>query len=547
MQSILEVVLARFVVFRRETDLYKKDFQNLGELLEDRAKKFARKPFLIFGRRKFTFSEINNLSSYLASFLNKEGVGFQDRVCIWMSNLPWFVISYFAILKIGAIAVPVNSMFKREEAKFLVEDTQAKVLIVAPENIEPAFNIKLRVNSLSKIISFSFNKDVYQEVIDLRDILNGKEEFFKRVTVKPQDIAEILYTSGTTGEPKGACLTHRNLLANIRDCQIAISASSKDVFSCFLPLFHSFASTVCLLFPLYTGSTTVLFRSIRPFKRVLKGIFKNRVSVFVGVPSIFSALKEVKLPLIFRIPLLKKFFNPLRVAISGASALACEVIPAFEKKFGIPLLEGYGLTEASPVVSLSPLKGKRKPGSIGKVFPSQEVKVVDSQGKELPVGEVGELIVKGPNVMKGYFKRVEDTQKTIRGGWLYTGDLAKIDEEGFIYIVGRIKEMINVRGLNVYPREIEEVIYQLSPVKECAVVGINHPRKGEVPLVFIAFKEGESLSSQEIFNYLKDRLAVYKLPWRIEVRESLPKSSTGKIVKYLLKEEAESKFFKKAD
>ncbi len=537
--------MGRFVPFRVGANLYNQDFQNLVEVLENRAKQFPSKTFLIFGKRRLTFSQVNLLSSYLASFLHRIGVEPQDRVCLWVHNSIWFVLSYFAILKVGGIVVPINSMFKREEAKFLVEDTEAKVLIVSPDKIEDALNINLRVSSFSRIISFSFDKKSYKEVVELRDILDEAEQFLKNITISSEDIAEIIYTSGTTGKPRGASLTHKNLISNVKDCQIAIEASSKDVFLCILPLFHSFASTVCLLFPLYTGSSTVIFRSVRPFKRILRGIVKHRVSIFVGIPSIFSALKDIKLPRFFRIPFLGKFFNPLRLAISGASALSAGVIPEFEKKFGIPLLEGYGLTEASPVVSLNPLRGKRIPGSVGLAFPSQEVKVVDKEGRILPPGEVGQLIVKGPNVMKGYFKREKDTKETIKGGYLYTGDLAKIDKDGYIYIVGRLKEMINVRGLNVYPREIEEVIYQLPQVKEAAVVGINHPRKGETPLAFVVLKEKESLSPQKIFDYLRERIASYKLPWRIEIREALPKSSTGKVIKYLLKEEAELEFFRK--
>jgi len=521
---------------------HNRGFNNLTEVLAAQAKNLPDKPFIIFGRKRLSFSQLDNLSSYFASFLHKSGVKKGQTVCLWMYNCPEFVISYFAVLKLGGIVVPVNNLFKREEAKYIVEDSQSKILICSPEKIEDSLNIHLRVKDLKKVISFSFSKELYKDVLDFNEILRKQDFFGDGVKIDSCDIAEILYTSGTTGKPKGACLTHGNLISNVADCKAAIEARPRDTFICLLPLFHSFASTVCMLFPLYVGSSTVIFRAVRPFKRILRSIRKNRITIFVGVPSIFSVLKDIKLPWILRSPLIR-LFNPVRLCISGSAALPKEIIPVFERRLRTPLLEGYGLTETSPVVTLNPLRGKRKAGSIGVAFPSVEVKVVDSKGGELAPGQIGELLVRGPNVMKGYFRMEQESKEVIVDGWLHTGDLARIDEEGYVYIVGRIKEMINVRGLNVYPKEIEELLYRLPYIKEAAVVGINHPRKGEVPIGFIVPNDGISVESGDILRFLRDRLAAFKVPLKIEVREVLPKSATGKVLKYVLKEEIEKRLF----
>ncbi len=266
---------------------------------------------------------------------------------------------------------------------------------------------------------------------------------------------------------------------------------------------------------------------------MLRSIRKNRVTIFVGIPSIYNILKDIKLPKFLPRPILR-LFNPIRLAISGAAALPVEVFTKFEQKFGLPLLEGYGLTEASPVVSLNPLKGKRKPGSIGLPLPGVRIKIIGDNGAELKVEQIGELCCSGDNVMRGYFGKDEDNKATLKDGWLLTGDMAKIDKEGYAYIMGRKKEMVNVRGLNVYPREIEEVLYQNPKIKEAAIIGIPDPHKGEVPKGFIVLKNAGSLSEHEIISYLKEHLALYKVPKKIEIVEELPKNSLGKILKRVL-------------
>jgi long-chain acyl-CoA synthetase len=336
-------------------------------------------------------------------------------------------------------------------------------------------------------------------------------------------------------------LSHDNLISNALDSSNAIKTSHKDTFICLLPLFHSFAATVCMNLPLLVGAKIVLMKSVRPFKRVIRAIRKNRVSVFVGIPSMYNILKEIKLPKILTTPLIK-LFNPVKICISGAAALPAETLIAFQRRLRVPLLEGYGLTEASPVVTLNPLNGTRKPGSIGVPLSKNiELRIVDEHDNLLGVEQVGELLVKGPNVMAGYYKKPEASLEALKNSWLYTGDMAKIDRQGYVYIVGRKKEMVNVRGLNVYPREIEEVLYQNPKVKETAVIGIPDPHKGEVPKAFVVIKDGEEASEHEIIHYLRERLAAYKIPKYVEFRQSLPKNTVGKILKRILQDEEKNK------
>ncbi len=293
----------------------------------------------------------------------------------------------------------------------------------------------------------------------------------------------------------------------------------------FLPMFHSFTFTVCVLLPLKVGSTIVLIGSAKALDSIKKAIIFDRVTLFVGVPAVYNVLANKPLPKILR------YLNAIRAFVSGSAPLPAPVIEKIEQKFNSVLCEGYGLSEASPVVSVNPIYGTRKVGSVGPALPSVQVKVVDENMKELPIGEVGELAVKGPNVMQGYFNLPEETQKTIIDGWLLTGDIAKLDEEGYIYIVDRKKEMLLVRGVNVYPREIEDVLYTHPSIVECAVIGVPDETKGEVPKAFIVVREGETLAEQEVRDFCKKHLAGYKLPKYIEFRTSLPKNATQKIMK----------------
>lgn len=509
--------------------------KNLGELLSTSAQRHPHRIALVFGQKKIPYKKLDHATDCLAAGFLKLGIRKPDRIAIFLDNCPEFVLSYFAILKAGATCVPINYMFKIEETKYILQDSDAVCLITSRSYVEMAEELRLRVDSLKIIISTTKNRE---DVLDFSAISTSDISPLAKVNTDPQDLAVLLYTSGTTGHPKGAMLSHYNLISNAADSSEAINVSCKDTVICILPLFHSFAATVCMNLPLLIGAKIVLMKSVRPFKRVIRAIRRNRVSILVGVPSIYNVLKNTKLPKIFNSPLIK-LFNPIRLCISGAAALPAETFRGFEKKFRIPLLEGYGLTEASPVVTLNPLKRVRKAGSIGLPLSKNiHLLIVDDHDKPLGHGHIGELLVKGPNVMQGYYRQEEENRNVIKDGWLYTGDMARFDADGYVYIEGRKKEMINVRGLNVYPREIEEVLYQNPKIKEAAVIGLADTHKGEVPKGFVVLKEGEAATEQEIIQYLRARLASFKIPKYVEFRDALPKNTTGKILKRLLKDEA---------
>lgn len=510
--------------------------RDLGSLLKKSAKLYPRRVAICFGQKKLTYQTLNEATDRMAAGLLILGIKPKDRVAVLLDNCPHFVISYYSILKAGATVVPVNYMFKMEEDKFILQDCEAKVLITSGPYLDMAVELRLRIDTLKTIISTS-GSALRPGINDFVGMRCADSQALNKLKIQDSDLAVILYTSGTTGFPKGAMLTHRNLVSNALDCARAIKATRKETLICLLPLFHSFAATVCMNLPLLIGAKIVLMKSVRPFKRIIRQIRKNKVTVFVGIPSIYAILKDIKLPSFLAGPLLK-LINPVRICISGAAALPKETFLGFEKKFRIPLLEGYGLTEASPVVTLNPLKGVRKAGSIGiPLSDNIQLKIVDVEGRSVSGDGVGELLVKGPNVMSGYFKQEGATAEAIKDGWLYTGDMARFDADGYCFIAGRKKEMINVRGLNVYPREIEEVLYHNFKVKEAAVIGIEDAHKGEVPKAFVVLKDGESYSEHELGQYLRERLAGYKIPKHIEFRGSLPKNSTGKILKRQLQEE----------
>jgi long-chain acyl-CoA synthetase len=516
-------------------------YQNLTKILDLSCLRYPKNIAIVFGQKKITYKTLHESINHIAAGLIKLGIKKQDKIALFLDNCPEFVISYFAVLKTHAVVVPINYMFKIEEAKYILEDSQACCLITSRTYVDMAQELRLRVDSLKRIITTSRTQD---GILDFEQIKTKDSGILDKALSRANsinDTAVILYTSGTTGHPKGAMLSHRNLISNAVDCSKAIRLNHRDTVICILPLFHSFAAMVCMILPLLIGGKTVIMKSVKPFKRIIRAIRKNRVTVFVAVPSIYNILKETRLPRLFNSPLIK-LFNPLKICISGAAALPVETFTKFEKKFRIPLLEGYGLTEASPVVTLNPLEGMRKAGSIGIALSKNiELKVIDDNGNPLGSEQIGELLVKGPNVMQGYYRRPEASEEVLENGWLHTGDMARIDCDGYVYIVGRKKEMINVRGFNVYPREIEETLYQNPGIKEAAVIGIADEHKGEVPKAFVVLKENLNLSEHEILQYLRERLAAYKIPKHIEFRSDLPKNTSGKILKRLLKDEEENK------
>jgi len=500
-------------------------------MLEETASKYPRRTAFIFKGRKTTYRKFVNDVTRVSSHLISLGLKPQEKVGILLKNSPEFVISYFAILKAGGIVVPINILLQVDEIKFILDNSRAAMLISELSQKEKISLLHLRLDHLEKVI-----------VVD--EISPGSPPFpqFKETlsvswpVLDIDGLAVILYTSGTTGYPKGAMLTHHNLLANVRACSQAIMIKRQDSFLCMLPMFHSFSFTVSVLIPLFLGGKFVIFDKMRPFGEIIRGIIRYRINILVGIPVLFQILTEVKLPWVFKLPFLS-FLNPVRLAISGADKLPVNVLETFNKKFKFPLLEGYGLTEASPVVSVNPLDKDRKIGSVGLVLPGIQVKIVDQTGRDLAVNKVGELIVKGPNVMKGYLNSPEETKQYLKEGWLYTGDIAKIDEDGYIFIVERKKDLIIHHGLNIYPREVEEVLYRIPQISEVVVIGLKEERREEIPVALVVLKPDEKITEKEIIWIARQQLAPYKIPRKIIIRASLPKTPTGKIAKNVLRAE----------
>ena len=495
----------------------------LGKMLEATAQRLPRKCAIKFQKRKITFRELNELVNRAAQGLSKLGLQKSDKVGILSENCPEYVVTYFAALKIGGIAVPINSFLTGREIKYIVDNCQIKILVTSKKFLRTLQAVLPQMASLTRVIVID---EVEQnDYLAFAALLESGSPENVAADVAPDDVAVFIYTSGTTGHPKGAMLSHRNLYSNANDSSVAMKFFENDKLLLFLPMFHSFTFTVCVLTPILKGATILLFGSIKSMGEIRQAILFDRVSIFIGVPAVFNVLAAKPLPWFF------KYLHAIRFFVSGSAPLPAPVIGKIEANFGCPMCEGYGLSEASPVVSVNPPDGVRKVGSVGLPLPSVQVKVVDEHGHEMPLGEVGELAVKGPNVMQGYYNMPEETAKVLIDGWLLTGDITKIDQDGYIFIVDRKKDMLLVRGVNVYPREIEDVLYQHPKVMECAVIGIPDESKGEVPKAFLVVKEGETLTEKEVRDYCKENLANYKIPKYIEFRPSLPKNATQKIMK----------------
>ena len=498
---------------------------NLCNIINEASQKYPHKTALIFKKNKLTYKILYKKIIQLSNGLIRLGLHKGDRVAILLDNSTEYIISYFAICHAGGIVVPINTFLKGDEIYFILKDAGIKILITINRFLKKlSLNNQFNENQLPSLVHIiSCSEET--EFITFNELLNSSPFDNKEaVSVYDNDVAAIIYTSGTTGHPKGAMLTHNNLISNVTSCLQVFTLKKKDKFLVFLPFFHSFTFTVCILLPCYVGCQIVILDEINR-KQIKRCIVRYRITIFIAIPTVYYLLSKVKLSWLARI------FNPIRIYISGAAPLPQETLKTFEENFKRPLLEGYGLSEASPVVSVNPLIGKRKPGSVGLPIPEVEVKIIDSEEKELPANTVGELIVKGPNVMKGYWKQPEITNQTIRNGWLLTGDMGKIDEEDYIYIVDRKKDMIISHGINIYPREIEEVLYKHPKIAEAAVIGIPDEHRGEIPKAYLALKQNVNMNEIEVKKFCQAHLANYKIPKKVEFREFLPKTPTGKILK----------------
>ncbi len=508
-------------------------YQNFYDMLEAAAKTAPRKAVIFVDDRKVSYKEFLHKVDAFARFLEIAGIGVGDRVVLIAPNSEEFVISVYAATKIGAVVVPVNNMLKANEYEYILNDCEAKLLITSQQFLKEveALRSTTKVEKtvwIDEAPSIDSRNIVFDEILETHR--HGEEN---RGLSKLDDMAVIFYTSGTTGHPKGAMMSYRNLFSNMISGSERFRVTQKDRFIVYLPMFHAFTFTVMLMLPFYTRSSFVIIPKLLPFSNIIKQTLLKRVTVFMGVPDIYNALIRAKLPWYFM------WFNSVRVFISGASALSEDTLTKFNQLFRrATMLEGYGLSECSPVVSVNPLE-QQKPMSIGTPLDGYEVKVVDDEMLEVPLGQIGEIIVKGDNVMIGYLNRPESTEETIINGWLRTGDLGKMDDEGYIYIVDRMKDLIISKGINIYPRQIEEELMKLPYIRLAAVIGVKDPHSGEVPIAYVELEDDadrQVIVPNSIKRDLKTVLANFKVPKSVVVVDELPKTATGKVLKRKIKE-----------
>jgi len=471
------------------------------------------KAAVLWGHREFSYSHFVRQSAWVTRQLREvHGIQPGDRVGIWMKNRPEFVSAVLGVLGAGAVAVPVNNFLKPAELAYLIGDAGVRVLLA-----DDALATGLSGGPLAGmpvITAEAFPEEPPAEAV-------------RPVPRDPADLAVLIYTSGTTGHPKGAMLTHGNLLHNVESCRKILQVVDVDRFVLLLPMFHSFMLTVSILLPLLTGGSIVLVQSLQSPKGMLEEMMMHRGSVLPAMAQIFRMLAGLP----------PGVELSLRLCISGAGPLPAEILKSFNARHpGTPLIEGYGLSEASPVVSVNPVQGPWIAGTIGVPIPDVEISVRDALGAGVADGVDGELWVRGGNVMLGYWKAPEKTAETLVDGWLRTGDIGHRRPDGYFVITDRLKDMLKPNGINVYPREIEEIIYAFPGVRECAVVGEPDERRGERPVAFVAMDEGQTLDERALLAFLKERLADYKLPRRAVVMPALPRNATGKLLKTRLRE-----------
>ncbi|WP_339192267.1 fatty acid--CoA ligase family protein [Bacillus sp. FSL K6-1003] len=508
---------------------------NLVSKLEETA---SEKPDSIacrFRDQVITYKELNDNIQRFADGLQEAGMEKGDHLALLLGNSPDFVIAFFGALKAGIVVVPINPTYTPTEIGYMLTNGDVKA-IVGVDQLLPIY--ESMHESLPKVELVilcrtgeneqeASDPEVRMKITTFTKLLQPTHGAARHPELVPDDTAVILYTSGTTGKPKGAMLTHQNLFSNANDVAGYLGMDERDNVVCALPMFHVFCLTVCMNAPLMSGACVLIEPQFSPAS-VFKLVKQQQATIFAGVPTMYNYLfqyEEGK----------ADDFSSIRLCISGGAAMPVALLTAFEEKFGVTILEGYGLSEASPVTCFNPFDRGRKPGSIGTSILHVENKVVDPLGREVPDHQVGELIVKGPNVMKGYYNMPMETKHALKDGWLYTGDLARRDEDGYFYIVDRKKDMIIVGGYNVYPREVEEVLYSHPDVKEAVVIGVPDAESGEAVKGYVVPKRS-GVTEAEMMAHCEKHLAKYKRPAAIIFLDDIPKNATGKMLRRALKD-----------
>jgi long-chain acyl-CoA synthetase len=528
---------------------------NVARLLIDSAAKFPRHPALYFLGKTISYEQLLEASYRFAGVLKGLGVKKDERVAIMLPNCPSAIIAYFGALMHGAIVVQTNPLYVERELEHQLRDSGAVIMVTLDLLFERVSKVKSRTNLRHTIVTsikdyLPFPKNVLYPVkmkkdgvkldVTYGDHVHSFKKLLAAASPTPvceevnakEDVALLQYTGGTTGFAKGVMLTHYNLVANTYQNRnwCYKSELGKERFLGALPCFHVFGLTVLLNQAVLVAGMLILIPRFE-IEVILQSIAKLKPTIFPGAPTMYIALINHK-------KIRDYDLSSINVCVSGSAPLPIEVEQRFEELSHGRLIEGYGLTESSPVTHANPIWGTRKIGTIGTPFPDTDAKVVDSEtGEEVAVGEIGEMVVKGPQVMKGYWNREEDTMRTLRDGWLYTGDMARMDEDGFFSIVDRKKDLIIAGGFNIYPREIEEVLFEHPAIKEACVAGVPDEYRGETVKAFIVLKDGAKLTAPELESWCRERLAAYKVPRKVEFRESLPKTMVGKVLRRRLLEE----------
>ncbi len=504
---------------------------HLGEIVALAAERAPDKTAIIFHDQPTTYRQLDERVNQVANGLTRLGIAKGDRVALYLHNLPLFIEAFYGIQRIGATVVPLNPLYKPGEIAYILNDCGAKAAVTVGMFYPALQAARAEIATLRHGIVAT--PDAPSGAISWRQAFGDAPATPVSADIAPDDIAVICYTSGTTGRPKGAMLSHRNFVSNCTQMNLSprVALTAEDVVWVGLPLFHIYAMNVAMNLAVIVGATMVLQERFEP-AAALELIQNHHVTAVHGAPPMYIAWAAL--------PNIKQYdLSSLRYCGSGAAALPVQVLENFKAASGVDITEGYGLTEAAPVVTSNAAGPVSKPGSIGVAVPGVEVKLVDPDtGAEVGVGQVGELLCRGGNVMHGYYHRPEATAETLIDGWLRTGDLATMDEDGYYYIVDRLKDMIVVSGYNVYPREVEELLFRHPAVADAAVVQAPDAYQGESVFAFVVLKPGQSASEADIIDYCRANLAVFKAPKRVAFRDSLPKNNTGKVLRRELRDEA---------
>jgi len=525
----------------------------LHAILDEAVRDYPDRIATIFKGKKVTYRQLDHMANRFARALRGMGVNPGDRVAIMLPNIPQAVAAFYGALRAGVVVVMTNPLYVERELEHQMNDAGARV-ILALDLLKPRIEA-VRTHTPLEHVVYTSIRDALPFPLNLlyplkqklptiqpgptthrwTDLMAQNSPAFPPVDARPDDVALLQYTGGTTGLSKGAMLTHRNLVANALQTVAWMgqddARQTESRILTVLPFFHVYGLTVCMNMAVATAATMVLMPKFE-VNEALDLIEKYRPKFFPGAPTMYVAVLNHP-------EVAKRDLASIQACLSGSAPLPVEVQTSFERITGGKLVEGYGLTEASPVTHSNPLNGLRKTGSIGLPFPSTDVKIVDLETglRELPPGEVGELCVRGPQVMAGYWNRPEETARALRDGWLYTGDMARMDEDGFAYIVDRKKDMIIAGGFNIYPREVEEVLYEHPAVQEAVAVGVPDAYRGETVKAFLVLKQGQESTPDEIVAFCRERLAKYKVPTAVEFRDTLPKTIVGKVLRRKLLEE----------